>query len=67
MPLWGFFGPVHIGTLIAGVLMIVILYVCLKRASEKTQHIVLGVLSFAGWATIIVVAEELNEVRGALE
>ena len=53
MPLWGFFGPVHIGTLIAGVLMNVIIYFCLKKASEKTQHIVLGILSFAGWATII--------------
>ena len=53
MPQWGLFGPVHIGTLIAGVFIDLILYFSLKRASEKIQHRVLGVLSFAGWATII--------------
>ncbi|MBQ8321617.1 MAG: YwaF family protein [Clostridia bacterium] len=53
MPLWGFFGTVHIATLIAAVIINLILYFSLKRLPEKTQHIVLGVLSFAGWATII--------------
>ena len=53
MPLWGLFGPVHIGTLIAGVIINLILYFLLKRLSQKAQHTILGVLSFAGWATII--------------
>ena len=53
MPLWGFFGPVHIATLIAAVIINVIIFLILKRCPEKVQHIVLGVLSFAGWATII--------------
>jgi uncharacterized membrane protein YwaF len=53
MPLWGFFGPVHIATLIVGVIINVLLYFALKRLPEKKQHIVLGILSFAGLATII--------------
>ena len=53
MPLWGFFGTVHIATLIAGVIINLILFFALKKAPEKVQHIVLGCLSFAGWATII--------------
>lgn len=53
MPQWGLSGPVHIGTLIAGVIINLILYLAIKNCSEKTQHRVLGVLSFAGWATII--------------
>ena len=53
MPLWGLFGPVHIGTLIAGVLINLIIYFSLKNRSEKVQHTVLGILSFAGWATIL--------------
>lgn len=53
MPLCGFFGTVHISTLIAAVIINLILYFALKRTTKKTQHIVLGVLSFAGWTTII--------------
>ena len=53
MPLWGFFGTVHIATLIAAVIINLILFFSIKKASKKTQHIVLGILSFAGWTTII--------------
>ena len=53
MPQWGLFGPVHIGTLIAGVIINLVLYFSLKNLSENVQHRVLGILSFAGWATII--------------
>ena len=53
MPLWGLFGPVHIGTLIAAVIINLIIFFLLKKLSAKAQHIVLGILSFAGLATII--------------
>ena len=53
MPLWGFFGTVHIATLIAAVIINLILFFVIKGFSAKTQHIVLGILSFAGLATII--------------
>lgn len=53
MPTWGLFGPVHIITLIAAVLINIALYFILKKLSAKTQRIVLFVLSFAGLATII--------------
>ncbi len=50
---WGSFGPVHIATLILGAAIILGLYFGLRRASRKTQTIVLGVLSFSGIAAII--------------
>ena len=53
MPLWGFFGTVHISTLIAAVIIILALFLILKKLPARTQHIVLSILSFAGWSTII--------------
>lgn len=50
---WGFFGPVHIATLVLAVLMVVGLYFALKKASQRVQILVLGVLSFSGIAAII--------------
>lgn len=50
---WGSFGPVHIATLVLAAAMIVGLYYALRRASRKTQTLVLGVLSFSGIAAII--------------
>ena len=51
--LWGFFTLTHIITLIIAVLMIVGLYFVLKNKTQKTQTLVLGVLSFSGVAAII--------------
>ena len=51
--LWGFFTVTHIITLILAVGIIVGLYFFLKKRSQKTQIIVLGVLSFSGIAAII--------------
>lgn len=51
--LWGSFGIVHIASLIIAVGINVGLYFILKGKSQKTQTIVLGVLSFAGIAAII--------------
>lgn len=50
---WGFFGPVHIATLVLVVLMNVGLYFALKKASQKVQTWVLGILSFSGIAAVI--------------
>ena len=50
---WGSFGVVHIATLVLAAAIILGLYFALRRASRKTQTIVLGVLSFAGIAAII--------------
>ncbi len=50
---WGTFGPTHIISLVLGVLAIVALYFILKNRTEKTQIIVLGILSFAGIASIV--------------
>ena len=51
--LWGFFGIVHIASLLIGAGLIVALYFLLRKFSAKTQTIVLGVLSFSGIAAII--------------
>lgn len=51
--LWGSFGIVHILSLIIGAGIIVGLYFLLRRFSQKTQIIVLGILSFSGIAAII--------------
>lgn len=50
---WGFFNTTHIITLIAAALIIVGLYFILKNRSEKTQTIVLFILSFSGISAII--------------
>lgn len=50
---WGSFGVVHIATLALAALMILGLYFALRKASRKTQTIVLGVLSFSGIGAII--------------
>ena len=50
---WGSFGLVHISTLILAAAIIFGLYFALRRASRKTQTIVLGVLSFSGIVAII--------------
>ena len=49
----GFFGTVHIATLIVAGIINLILFFALRKVNKKTQHIVLGILSFAGWSTII--------------
>jgi len=51
--LWGFFGVVHILSLLIGIGIIVGLYILLRRFSAKIQTIVLGILSFSGIAAII--------------
>ncbi len=51
--LWGFFSACHIITLILVVGIIVALFFILKNKSQKTQTIVLGILSLAGIAAII--------------
>ena len=50
---WGFFGPVHMATLVLAVLLNVGIYFALKKASRKVQTWVLGVLSFSGIAAVI--------------
>jgi uncharacterized membrane protein YwaF len=50
---WGSFGVVHIASLVLAAAIIAALYFALRKASCKTQTIVLGVLSFSGIAAII--------------
>ena len=50
---WGSFGVVHIASLVLAAAIIAALYFALRKASRKTQTIVLGVLSFSGIAAII--------------
>lgn len=50
---WGFFSTTHILTLVLAVGMIFALHYGLRRASEKVQTAVLGVLSFSGIAAVI--------------
>ena len=50
---WGSFGITHIITLVLAVLINVALYFLLAKASQKTQIIVLFVLSFSGISAII--------------
>lgn len=50
---WGTFTLTHIISLLLGVGIIIGLYFLLRKRSQKTQTIVLGVLSFAGIAAII--------------
>lgn len=50
---WGSFGPVHIITLILSAAIVVALYFILKGKTEKTQKIVLFLLSLWGPAAIV--------------
>lgn len=50
---WGFFGPVHIATLILAGAMIVGLYLILRKCCRKVQVLVLGALSCSGIAAIV--------------
>lgn len=50
---WGNFTATHIISLIVAALIIICLYLLLRRLSQRVQIIVLGVLSFAGIAAII--------------
>ena len=50
---WGTFGLTHIITLIIAILINVVLYFALSKASQKVQTIVLFILSFSGISAII--------------
>ena len=50
---WGTFTPLHILSLLLGAAITIGIYFALKHRSQKTQIIVLGILSFAGIAAII--------------
>ena len=50
---WGTFTITHILSLLLGAAITIGLYFALKHRTEKTQTIVLGILSFAGIAAII--------------
>lgn len=50
---WGGFGPVRIATLIFAAAALIGLYFLLKKRNQKTQIIVLGVLSFWGIGAIV--------------
>lgn len=50
---WGTFTVTHILSLLLGAAITIGLYFLLKHRTEKTQTIVLGILSFAGIAAII--------------
>lgn len=50
---WGFFTPVHIATLVAAAAMLIGLYFAIRKAPQKVQIWVLGILSLSGIAAII--------------
>lgn len=50
---WGFFGPVHIATLVAAAAILIGLYFAIRKAPQMVQVWVLGVLSLSGIAAII--------------
>ena len=50
---WGTFGPVHIASLVLAVAAVTCLYFILKRTSQRTQTIVLGILSFSGIGAMV--------------
>lgn len=50
---WGTFGAAHFATLIFALILIVVLYYILKKCTQKTQVLVLGIFSFSGIAAII--------------
>ena len=51
--LWGFFGVVHIVSLLISAGMIVGLYFLLRNRADRTKVLVLGILSFSGIAAIL--------------
>ena len=51
--LWGFFGVVHIVSLLISAGMIVGLYFLLRNRTDRTKVLVLGILSFSGIAAIL--------------
>jgi glycerophosphoryl diester phosphodiesterase len=53
MPLWKLFGPVHVASLFFAIIILLTLYLILKKLPEKKQTIILGILSFTGIAAII--------------
>lgn len=53
MELWGIFGIAHLVSLPVAAGIIIGLYFLLKNKSEKTQRIVLGILSLSGISAII--------------
>ncbi|MBQ8579669.1 MAG: YwaF family protein [Oscillospiraceae bacterium] len=50
---WGNFTPVHFASLAIGALIILAIFLILRKRSQTVQTAVLGVLSFAGIAAII--------------
>ncbi len=50
---WGFFGPVHIASMIFAIALVVGLYFLLKKLPKKAQIAILGVLSFSGVFAIV--------------
>ena len=50
---WGTFGVAHIATLVFAVILNIALYFILKKCSQRTQIIILGILSLSGIAAII--------------
>lgn len=50
---WGTFGPVHLATLLLAALGVTGLYFALKHKSQKTQTLVLGILSLSGIAAVV--------------
>ncbi len=50
---WGNFSSAHILSILAAGLIIVALYFLLRKASQRVQTVVLGILSFSGIAAII--------------
>ena len=50
---WGFFGTVHIVSLVIALGIVVGLYLILKKLPKKAQIAILGVLSFSGVFAIV--------------
>ena len=51
--LWGSFGVVHILSLLLAAGIIVGLFFALRKAPNKVQTIVLGILSFSGVSAVV--------------
>lgn len=50
---WDFFGPVHIASLVLAVIIIFVMYLSLRKVSEKTKIWVMGSLSCLGIVSMI--------------
>ena len=50
---WGFFGPVHIVSMVVAIGIVAGLYLILKKLPKKWQIAILGVLSFSGVFAIV--------------